>query len=448
MSGALVAVVAGLARGVWVENVHNGVLALALTAVGAYVLHQQPGHRSGRVFLAAGVVEAVMFLGRQLGHHPSPGTSAWWGWIGVWPVVVGLALVTLSVVLFPDGRLPTPGWRWVVVVAGVVTVLLATLSALWPVEVTSTGVVTPFPFHLPGGELAGDVWSALARPTFATLQLLWIVAAVARWRASGPAVRRQLTFVGAAAIVSGIALVVGLAGWGSPTPGVLAACLVPLAAGWAIAHHRFLATHSVLTWRAGRSGDADALPGVLAAVAAQALSAGRVVVWARAGERFHAVGMWPDHGEVVEPVSDPVVLDARWPLCQLVERAGVTVAAVTMDRTQPLSRHEQQLLDALGAQASLIVGMVVGMVDAAAGSSPAPAARFGRLTPREQDVLDLMARGMTNAAICAELHLSVKTVEPVVSSIFTKLDLPPDATTNRRVLAVLAYVEQRVAADD
>ena len=59
-----------------------------------------------------------------------------------------------------------------------------------------------------------------------------------------------------------------------------------------------------------------------------------------------------------------------------------------------------------------------------------------------------MARGMTNAAICAELHLSVKTVEPVVSSIFAKLDLPPDARTNRRVLAAIAYVEQRSSAPE
>jgi DNA-binding NarL/FixJ family response regulator len=51
-----------------------------------------------------------------------------------------------------------------------------------------------------------------------------------------------------------------------------------------------------------------------------------------------------------------------------------------------------------------------------------------------------MARGRSNAAICAELHLSIKTVEPVVSTIFTKLGLHNDAASNRRVLAVLAYL--------
>lgn len=51
-----------------------------------------------------------------------------------------------------------------------------------------------------------------------------------------------------------------------------------------------------------------------------------------------------------------------------------------------------------------------------------------------------MARGLSNAAICAELHLSIKTVEPVVSTVFTKLGLHADAGSNRRVLAVLAYL--------
>ena len=62
------------------------------------------------------------------------------------------------------------------------------------------------------------------------------------------------------------------------------------------------------------------------------------------------------------------------------------------------------------------------------------------LSQRERQVLELMARGLSNAAICEELHLSIKTVEPVVSTIFTKLGLHPDATSNRRVLAVLAFV--------
>lgn len=56
-----------------------------------------------------------------------------------------------------------------------------------------------------------------------------------------------------------------------------------------------------------------------------------------------------------------------------------------------------------------------------------------------------MARGLSNAAVAEQLHLSIKTVEPVVGSIFAKLDLHADAASNRRVLAVLAYVRGAAA---
>jgi DNA-binding NarL/FixJ family response regulator len=70
------------------------------------------------------------------------------------------------------------------------------------------------------------------------------------------------------------------------------------------------------------------------------------------------------------------------------------------------------------------------------------AGRLEDLTAREREVLELMARGLTNRAICEELYLSIKTVEPIVSAIFAKLDLPPDSASNRRVLAVLAYAHR------
>jgi DNA-binding NarL/FixJ family response regulator len=64
-----------------------------------------------------------------------------------------------------------------------------------------------------------------------------------------------------------------------------------------------------------------------------------------------------------------------------------------------------------------------------------------RLTPRETEVLGLMAEGRSNTAIAAALVVTEGAVEKHVSSIFAKLDLPPTEHDHRRVLAVLRWLE-------
>jgi DNA-binding NarL/FixJ family response regulator len=65
---------------------------------------------------------------------------------------------------------------------------------------------------------------------------------------------------------------------------------------------------------------------------------------------------------------------------------------------------------------------------------------LARLTPRETEVLGLMAEGRSNTAIAATLVVGEGAVEKHVSSIFSKLDLPPAAQDHRRVLAVLRWL--------
>jgi DNA-binding NarL/FixJ family response regulator len=70
---------------------------------------------------------------------------------------------------------------------------------------------------------------------------------------------------------------------------------------------------------------------------------------------------------------------------------------------------------------------------------------LGRLSPREVEVLRLMAEGRSNTAIAQALVVSEGAVEKHVSNIFAKLDLPPAEQDHRRVLAVLRWLEH--AAD-
>jgi DNA-binding NarL/FixJ family response regulator len=62
------------------------------------------------------------------------------------------------------------------------------------------------------------------------------------------------------------------------------------------------------------------------------------------------------------------------------------------------------------------------------------------LTPREREVLALMAEGRTNVAIGRSLVITTKAVSKYIARIFAKLDLPPSDDDHRRVLAVLAYL--------
>lgn len=102
--------------------------------------------------------------------------------------------------------------------------------------------------------------------------------------------------------------------------------------------------------------------------------------------------------------------------------------------------HVREFLDALARVAdggtALDPEVVTRLVRSSRRSGPLDA-----LTPREREVLALMAEGRSNAAIAGALVVSPRAVEKHVANIFTKLDLPLSPDDHRRVLAVLAYLE-------
>lgn len=369
VSGVVVLVTLGLGRGFWFANLHNALLALAFTWVGAYVLYQRPGHPTGALFMATGAVEAVMFL----------------------------------------------------------------------VEYASAGVHAAHPWQSTTPIPVARGWSAVARPTYAGLQVLWVVVVVARWRRADGHVRSQLLWLLGAAAISAATLGIGLLGWGTAEPGLLAAALVPLTAGWAIVHGQHLAAYSALTWLSRSGPHPQDLPHDLARTAAQALGASRATLWMGNASRLHAVGVWPETYDAVPP-SDLESLGAGpGRHVRAVSRADSVIGALSVETTDrhDISLAEGSLLDELASQAALVLDRqtLAELVTSRQGTGDLPG-----LTAREQQVLRLMARGLSNAAICEELHLSIKTVEPLVSAIFNKLQLHPDGDSNRRVLAVLAYL--------
>ncbi|MFI5906396.1 response regulator [Dactylosporangium sp. NPDC051541] len=188
-------------------------------------------------------------------------------------------------------------------------------------------------------------------------------------------------------------------------------------------------------------------------------------------EVLAAVGDGPSLVEaVVEHRPDVAIVDVRMPPSHTDEglRAAVEARArvpktpiLVLSQYVEVSYADDLLADRAGAVGYLLkdrVSEVAEFLEAmdrvAAGATVLDPEVVGQLlvrrrrddplrslTPREREVLGLMAEGRSNTAIARKLVVTDGAVEKHVKNIFTKLDLPPDDEQHRRVLAVLAYLQ-------
>ena len=121
---------------------------------------------------------------------------------------------------------------------------------------------------------------------------------------------------------------------------------------------------------------------------------------------------------------------------QLLEGGAAGVGYLLKDRVADVAEFTEALARVAAGGTALdheVVGQLLGAGRHAHG--------LAGLTPREREVLSLMAEGRSNAGIADVLVISAGVVEKHVASIFAKLGLPPAEGDNRRVLAVLRYLE-------
>jgi DNA-binding NarL/FixJ family response regulator len=148
-----------------------------------------------------------------------------------------------------------------------------------------------------------------------------------------------------------------------------------------------------------------------------------------------AISLRREHPEVGVLVFSQFV-ETRY-AAQLLAESSAGVGYLLKDRVAEVSDFVEALTRVAAGGTALDPDVVTQLL----GASRRAAALDASLTPRESEVLALMAEGRSNAAIANALVVGEGAVEKHVANIFGKLGLPVSESDNRRVLAVLRYLE-------
>jgi DNA-binding NarL/FixJ family response regulator len=139
----------------------------------------------------------------------------------------------------------------------------------------------------------------------------------------------------------------------------------------------------------------------------------------------------PDCGVLI--LSQHVELDFLWPL---LEEGARKIGYLLKDRVLDIGMLVEAIRRVAAGECVIDPSLVQQLLVRKRAASP-----LDSLTERERDVLALIAEGLSNQSIGERLYISERTVEVHTTQIFTKLGLLAGTTGNRRVLAVLAYLD-------
>jgi DNA-binding NarL/FixJ family response regulator len=160
------------------------------------------------------------------------------------------------------------------------------------------------------------------------------------------------------------------------------------------------------------------------------------------------VRMPPGHSD--EGLRAALTIRSRWPevavlvlsqyvenryAAELISGSGGKVGYLLKDRVAQVDEFLDALDRVAGGGTAFDPEVVRQLLSRTTRSNP-----LERLTPRERDVLELMAQGLTNARIAADLFISVSSVEKHINAVFDKLGLANSTGMSRRVMAVVAYL--------
>lgn len=206
-------------------------MAAAFTPLGVFVARRLPGHPLGLLMLVAGLAAAVNAVAVAWSALLAAAWLSQWTWWVPW------ALVPVLLLLFPDGRLPSPRWRpLAVVLAGAAVTGGAALAAAATIRPRT--LLTDIDAPLPASAHALLLVVAGAGVVLLLANLGVLAALLARWRAAPPLLRRQLVCLLPAGALLGVGLLLAAA-TEVPEPWLPAVVALPLGLTVAVLRYRF-----------------------------------------------------------------------------------------------------------------------------------------------------------------------------------------------------------------